>query len=132
MDRDRDLLPGSLDMLILKAASLRPLHGFGVLLRIAQISNGSLHVPQGSLYSTLYRLEHQRLISAEWGETEKKRRAKCYTLAPAGRRRLEKERASWDRLAAAMNAKPSEVSYHRSFAIARRRPAPRPPLRAGD
>lgn len=77
-----DLLPGTLDMLILKAVSLKPLHGYGVLLRIAQISKDVLDVPQGSLYPALYRLEHQGLINAEWGESENKRRAKFYTLTP--------------------------------------------------
>jgi len=90
-----DLLPGTLDMLILKAVSLKPLHGYGVLLRIAQISKDVLDVPQGSLYPALYRLEHQGLINAEWGESENKRRAKFYTLTPAGRKRLREETASW-------------------------------------
>jgi PadR family transcriptional regulator len=93
-----DLLPGTLDMLILKAVSLKPLHGYGVLLRIAQISKDVLDVPQGSLYPALYRLEHQGLINAEWGESENKRRAKFYTLTPAGRKRLREETASWNRL----------------------------------
>jgi PadR family transcriptional regulator PadR len=108
-----DLLPGTLDMLILKAVSLKPLHGYGVLLRIAQISHDVLDVPQGSLYPALYRLEHQGLIDAEWGESENKRRAKFYTLTPAGRKRLREETASWNRLVAAiassLNATPDEV-----------------------
>src|SRR5215216_2674059 len=108
-----DLLPGTLDMLILKAVSLRPLHGYGVLLRIAQISGDALQIPQGSLYPALYRLERQGLISAEWGASDNNRKAKFYTITPAGRRRLKEEAASWDRLAAAiaaaMNAKPNEV-----------------------
>jgi PadR family transcriptional regulator PadR len=108
-----ELLPGTLDMLILKAVSLRPLHGYGVLLRIQQISGGALQIPQGSLYPALYRLEHQGLISAEWGASENKRRAKFYTLTPAGRRRLRDERASWTRMAtaigAALDATPDEV-----------------------
>jgi PadR family transcriptional regulator len=108
-----DLLPGTLDMLILKAVSLKPLHGYGVLLRIAQISKDVLDVPQGSLYPALYRLEHQGLINAEWGESENKRRAKFYTLTPAGTKRLREETASWNRLVAAiassLNATPDEV-----------------------
>jgi PadR family transcriptional regulator PadR len=108
MDKTADLLPGTLDMLILKAVSLKPLHGYGVLLRIGQISNDALQIPQGSLYPALYRLEHQGLIVAEWGESDNKRRAKYYTLTTAGRKRLRDEAASWNRLsnaiAAALNA----------------------------
>jgi len=99
-----DLLPGTLDMLILKAVSLRPLHGYGVLLRIRQISGDALEIPQGSLYPALYRLEHQGLIAAEWGQSENNRRAKYYTLTAAGRRRLREETAGWNRLAAAIAA----------------------------
>jgi transcriptional regulator len=99
-----DLLPGTLDMLILKAVSLRPLHGYGVLLRIRQISGKALEIPQGSLYPALYRLEHQVLITAEWGQSDNGRRAKFYTLTPAGRRRLREETAGWNRLAAAIAA----------------------------
>ena len=102
MTKSADLLPGTLDMLILKAVSLRPLHGYGVLLRIGQISKDALDIPQGSLYPALYRLEHQRLITAAWGESENNRRAKFYTLTPAGRKRLREETASWNRLAAAI------------------------------
>jgi PadR family transcriptional regulator, regulatory protein PadR len=97
-----DILPGTLDMLILKAVSLKPLHGYGVLLRIQQISGDALQIPQGSLYPALYRLEHQGLIAAEWGESENRRRAKYYTLTVAGRRRLREETAEWNRLAAAI------------------------------
>jgi PadR family transcriptional regulator, regulatory protein PadR len=108
-----DLLPGTLDMLILKAVSLRPLHGYGVLLRIGQISGDALQIPQGSLYPALYRLQKQGLIDAEWGESENNRKAKYYTITTTGRRRLKEEAASWDRLvaaiAAAMNTSPSEV-----------------------
>jgi PadR family transcriptional regulator PadR len=108
-----DLLPGTLDMLILKAVSLKPLHGYGVLQRIRQISGDALDIPQGSLYPALYRLEHQQLIDTEWGLSENNRRAKYYTLTPAGRRRLREETAGWNRLAgaigAALNAKPGEV-----------------------
>lgn len=108
-----ELLPGTLDMLILKAVSLRPLHGYGVLLRIAQISGDALQIPQGSLYPALYRLERDGLIEAEWGESDNNRKAKFYTITASGRRRLKEDAASWDRLvaaiAAAMNATPSEV-----------------------
>jgi transcriptional regulator len=108
-----DILPGTLDMLILKAVSLKPLHGYGVLLRIQQISRNALEVPQGSLYPALYRLEHQGLIAAEWGQSENNRRAKYYTLTCAGRRRLREETAGWNRLAsaiaAALNTTSSEV-----------------------
>jgi PadR family transcriptional regulator, regulatory protein PadR len=108
-----ELLPGTLDMLILKAVSLKPLHGYGVLLRIRQISGEALEIPQGSLYPALYRLEHQGLIVAEWGQSENNRRAKYYTLTAAGRRRLREETAGWNRLvsavAAALNATSEEV-----------------------
>src|ERR1051325_6920064 len=113
MDKQLDLLQGTLDMLILKAVSLAPLHGYGVLLRIAQITNDAIAVPQGSLYPALYRLEHQGLIEAEWGESENKRRARFYRITRAGRKRLKEDAASWDRLAAAtaaaMRATPNEV-----------------------
>jgi PadR family transcriptional regulator PadR len=108
-----ELLPGTLDMLILKAVSLAPLHGYGVLLRIRQISGDALEIPQGSLYPALYRLEHQSLIAAEWALSDNNRRAKYYTLTAAGRRRLKEETAGWNRLAvaiaAALDAKPEEV-----------------------
>jgi PadR family transcriptional regulator PadR len=108
-----DLLPGTLDLLILKAVSLKPLHGYGVLLRIRQISGEALEIPQGSLYPALYRLEHQDLIVAEWRQSENNRRAKYYTLTAAGRRRLREETAGWNRLAtaiaAALNTTPEEV-----------------------
>jgi PadR family transcriptional regulator len=108
-----DLLPGTLDMLILKAVSLKPLHGYGVLQRIRQISGDALEIPQGSLYPALYRLEHQDLIAAEWGQSDNNRRAKYYTLTTAGRRRLREETAGWNRLAtaiaAALNTTPEEV-----------------------
>ena len=108
-----EILPGTLDLLILQAVSLKRLHGYGVLLRIRQISHELLDVPQGSLYPALYRLEHQELITSEWGESENKRRAKYYTLTRAGRTRLKRETAGWNRLAAgitaALNARPDEV-----------------------
>jgi len=113
MRKSAELLPGTLDMLILKAVSLKPLHGYGVLLRIQQISGNALNVPQGSLYPALYRLEHQGLIAAEWGESDNKRKAKFYTLTAAGRRRLRDETAEWNKLAAAigaaLSATPDEV-----------------------
>src|SRR5580698_10251847 len=113
MGKTAELLPGTLDMLILKAVSLKPLHGYGVLLRIQQISGNALEIPQGSLYPALYRLEHQGLVATEWGQSENNRRAKYYTLTAAGRRRLREETAGWNRLvsaiAAAMNATPEEV-----------------------
>jgi PadR family transcriptional regulator PadR len=102
--KNAELLPGTLDMLILKAVSLRPLHGYGVLLRIRQISGDALEIPQGSLYPALYRLEHQDLIAAEWGQSENNRRAKYYTVTAAGRRRLREETAGWNRLASAIAA----------------------------
>jgi PadR family transcriptional regulator, regulatory protein PadR len=97
-----DLLPGTLDMLILKAVSLKPLHGYGVLLRIRQISGDALEIPQGSLYPALYRLEHRGLIAADWGQSENNRRAKYYTLTAAGRRHLRQETAGWERLVSAI------------------------------
>ena len=113
MGKNAELLPGTLDMLILKAVSLKPLHGYGILLRIQQISGEALSVPQGSLYPALYRLEHQGLIAAEWGESENKRKAKFYTLTATGRRRLKAETAEWNKLAsaigAALGATPDEV-----------------------
>lgn len=108
-----DLLPGTLDLLILKAVSLRPLHGYGVLLRIQQISGQAFSVPQGSLYPALYRLEHQGLISAEWGTSDNNRRAKYYSLTTSGRRRLRDDADAWNRLAGgiakALNTTPDEV-----------------------
>ena len=113
MSKIAELLPGTLDMLILKAVSLDPLHGYGVLQRIQQISGNALEIPQGSLYPALYRLEQQELIAAEWGVSDNNRRAKYYTLTVAGTRRLREETAGWNRLASAMasalNAKPEEV-----------------------
>jgi PadR family transcriptional regulator PadR len=97
-----DLLPGTLDVLILKAVSLGKLHGYGVLLRIAQISGDALQIQQGALYPALYRLEHQGLITSEWGTSDNNRRAKYYRLTAAGRKRLGEETASWNRLAAAI------------------------------
>jgi PadR family transcriptional regulator PadR len=97
-----ELLQGTLDLLILKAVSLGPLHGYGVLLRIQQISQNRLQILQGSLYPALYRLEHQGLITSEWGESENKRKAKYYRLTVIGRRRLKEETAYWRRFSEAI------------------------------
>ncbi len=98
------LLPGTLDLLILRAVSLGKLHGYGVLLRIQQISDDALHIEQGALYPALYRLEHDGFVQAEWGTSENNRRAKFYCLTPAGRRRLRKDTESWTSTARAMAA----------------------------
>jgi PadR family transcriptional regulator len=95
-----DLLQGTLEMLILKAVSLGPLHGYGVLLRIEQISGQQLQIQQGSLYPALYRLEHNGLIASEWGESDNNRKAKFYRLTALGRRELQAETAKWNRMAA--------------------------------
>ena len=99
MGKQIDLLQGTLDMLILKAVSLGPLHGYGVLLRIQQISGEQLEIQQGSLYPALYRLEHQGWIASEWGESDNKRMAKFYSLTAAGRRQLQSETEKWNRMA---------------------------------
>jgi PadR family transcriptional regulator PadR len=99
VDKQLGLLQGTLDMLILKAVSLGPLHGYGVLLRIQQISKDRLEIQQGSLYPALYRLEHQGWITSEWGESENNRKAKYYRLTAAGRRRLQTETEKWNRMA---------------------------------
>jgi PadR family transcriptional regulator len=104
MAKSAELLPGTLDLLILKAVSLGELHGYGVLLRIEQITGGSLQVQQGALYPALYRLEQQGLIESEWGVSDNNRRAKYYKLTTLGRARLKDESASWNRLADAMAA----------------------------
>ena len=113
MSDQAGVLPGTLDLLILKAVSLGKLHGYGVLLRIGQISGGALQIQQGALYPALYRLEHQGLIASEWGTSDNNRKAKYYRLTAAGRRRLGEETASWNRLAdaiaLALSATPSEV-----------------------
>jgi transcriptional regulator len=93
-----ELLQGTLDLLILKAVSLGPLHGYGVLLRIQQISRDRLQIQQGSLYPALARLEHRGLIASEWGESDNNRKAKYYKLTAQGRRRLQEEVRYWDRL----------------------------------
>jgi PadR family transcriptional regulator, regulatory protein PadR len=102
-DKSNELLQGTLDMLILKAVSLGPLHGYGVLLRIQQISGEELTIQQGSLYPALYRLEHQGAIASEWGESENNRRAKYYRLTKLGRERLEAETAKWNRMSGIIN-----------------------------
>lgn len=98
-DPQMELLQGTLDMLILKAVSLGPLHGYGVLLRIQQISDEKLTIQQGSLYPALYRLEHQGAITSSWGESENNRRAKYYRLTRAGRVRLDAETEKWNEMA---------------------------------
>ena len=102
MPLQAELLPGTLDVLILKSVSLGTLHGYAVLLRIEQISGGALLIQQGALYPALYRLEHQGLISSEWGTSDNNRKAKYYKLTAAGRKRLGQETASWKRLADAI------------------------------
>jgi transcriptional regulator len=97
-----DLVQGTLDLLILKALALEPLHGWAIAARIRQLSNDVLLVQQGSLYPALQRLEHQGWVSAKWGVSEQNRRARFYALTRAGLRQLEKETASWERLAAAV------------------------------
>jgi PadR family transcriptional regulator PadR len=113
VNKQMDLLQGTLDMLILKAVSLGPLHGYGVLLRIQQISKDRLEIQQGSLYPALYRLEYQGWITSEWGESENKRKAKYYRLTAAGKRRLQTEADKWNRMtdviAGILGAKPEEV-----------------------
>jgi transcriptional regulator len=102
MAEHAELLPGTLDLLILKAVSLGPQHGYGVLLRIEQITGGALTIEQGALYPALYRLEHQGLLDTEWGTSDNNRKAKFYTLTAAGRRRLKQETERWNRIALAM------------------------------
>jgi len=113
MTDQAQLLPGTLDLLILKAVSLGPLHGYGVLLRIGQISQQALLIEQGALYPALFRLVRQGLLKASWGTSDNNRRAKFYELTAAGRRRLKEHRREWDRLAtamaAALAAEPGEV-----------------------
>jgi PadR family transcriptional regulator PadR len=96
------LLQGTLDLLILKAVSLGPLHGYGILLRIQQISKERLEIQQGSLYPALYRLVHQGLITSEWGESDNKRKARYYRLTPAGKRQLHSEEERWNQMAGLM------------------------------
>ena len=112
MGKQLDLLQGTLDMLILKAVSLGPLHGYGILLRIQQISQNQLEIQQGSLYPALYRVEQQGWVSSEWGESENNRKAKYYQLTAAGKRQLRAETANWNRMTdvigGILNAAPEE------------------------
>jgi PadR family transcriptional regulator, regulatory protein PadR len=98
------VLPGTLDLLVLKAVSLGQMHGYGVLLRIGQITNGALLVEQGALYPALHRLEHQGLLASDWGLSENNRKAKFYRLTVSGRRRLRDETEGWTKLASAIAA----------------------------
>jgi PadR family transcriptional regulator len=113
MFNSADILPGTLDLLILKAVSLGSPHGFGVMLRIQQISKGAFEVEQGALYPALYRLEEKGVLASEWGVSENNRRAKYYRLTRKGEKRLREQTDTWNRLAAAMatvlDARPSEV-----------------------
>lgn len=113
MNTSADLLPGTLDLLVLKAVSLGPLHGYGVLLRIQQISRELLQIEQGSLYPALYRLEHAGLIASEWGVSDNNRRAKFYTLTKSGHARLRAATKEWNLLTTAvghvLGALPEEV-----------------------
>jgi PadR family transcriptional regulator, regulatory protein PadR len=102
MGKGTDLLQGTLDLLILKTLALDPMHGWGITLRIEQISSGVLHVQPGSLYPALQRLEHQGWITAKWGDTDAGRRAKYYSLTRAGRTQLEREEDHFRRLAGAV------------------------------
>jgi len=104
MPPSADLLPGTLDLLILKAVSLGRLHGYGVLLRIEQISRGAILVQQGALYPALYRLEQRGLLETEWGTSDNNRRAKFYRLTAAGRKQLREETVGWNRLVAGIGA----------------------------
>jgi PadR family transcriptional regulator PadR len=97
------ILPGNLDLLILKAVSLGPLHGYGILLRIEQISRGALLIEQGALYPALFRLVRRGLLKPNWGTSDNNRRAKFYELTPSGRKRLRQEEKDWNRLVAAIN-----------------------------
>jgi PadR family transcriptional regulator PadR len=109
MARPTDLIQGTLDLLILKTLSLEPKHGWAIAKRIQQVSREALQIQQGSLYPALHRLEQQGWIRAEWRPTETGRMAKFYALTRAGRRQLEKELASWNRLSAAINLVVEEV-----------------------
>src|SRR5215831_15890768 len=99
MEKQLDLLQGTLDMLILKAISLGPLHGYGILLRIQQISKDRLEIQQGSLYPALYRLEHHGWITSDWGKSDNNRKARYYRLTSLGRRGLQTETKRWNRMA---------------------------------
>ena len=107
------IVPGTLDLLILKAVSLGQLHGYGVLLRVQQMTQGALTVEQGALYPALYRLERQGLVDTEWGISDNNRRAKFYTLTTAGRKRLREQTEGWNRMVGimggALNTRAGEV-----------------------
>jgi PadR family transcriptional regulator, regulatory protein PadR len=109
----QELLPGTLDMLILKTLALEAMHGWGISQRIQQVSGGVLSINQGSLYPALYRLEAQGLLATEWGASDNNRRAKYYSLTAAGRKRLRDEEAEWKRVSGAitlaLTARPTEV-----------------------
>ncbi len=113
MTSQAQVLPGTLDLLILKSVSLGPLHGYGVLLRIGQISGRALLIEQGALYPALFRLVRQKLLKARWGTSENNRRAKFYELTALGRKRLREETEGWNRLVEAMGsalaAQPEQV-----------------------
>ena len=113
MDNEAELLPGTLDLLILKAVSLGPLHGYGVLLRIGQISGRALLIQQGALYPALFRLVRQGLLKTSWDKSDNNRRAKFYELTAKGRTRLREETDGWNRLAkaiaTALAARPQEL-----------------------
>jgi PadR family transcriptional regulator PadR len=113
MGEQAQILPGTLDLLILKSVSLGPLHGYGVLLRIGQITGGALLIEQGALYPALFRLVRQGLLKANWGTSENNRRAKFYELTAGGRKRLREETDGWNRLVGAMGAalaaRPEEI-----------------------
>jgi PadR family transcriptional regulator, regulatory protein PadR len=113
MSDEAELLPGTLDLLILKAVSLGPLHGYGVLLRIQQISGEALFIEQGALYPALFRLVRQGLLNTEWDRSENNRRAKYYELTAKGRKRLQEETDWWNRLSKAIGAvlsvRPQEI-----------------------
>jgi len=112
-DEQSGILPGTLDLLILKAVSLGQLHGYGILLRVQQMTGGSLTVEQGALYPALYRLDRQGLLDTEWGTSDNNRRAKFYKLTAAGRRRLREQTDGWNRMVgimgSALNTRPGEV-----------------------
>jgi transcriptional regulator len=102
-DAREDLLQGTLDLLVLKALALEPMHGWGITERIEQWSEHVLQLGQGTLYPALYRLERQRMITSTWKTTANNRRARYYALTAAGRRRFAEERAYWQRLSRAIN-----------------------------
>ena len=102
MSRPSDLVQGTLDLLILKAVAAGPLHGYAIAQRLEQASRGVVQVPEGSLYPALHRLENRALLAADWKQTETGREAKFYRLTRKGRKQLEAEAASWQRLAEAV------------------------------